>query len=455
MFSLERLELITKKNPLYLKTDIADMKDSNSLVTELAKNYKLNPKTTRVIINPNFAIIYDVNDNIINIGDLLFNTKIEIDEEVDITDKVMMQINIAINQIKKDKEIDISSLDENQRKMYNSSLNLEEKKSINKIINNVLLVDKKNLSNNIKPILKNIKISIKDNQDILLQANKIDTKNNNAFQLSFDIIDNIFKRVEKENIFYKDVTLLQKDDNKKIIYGKQIMDYGNVVIITDGNPYLSLEMILRNIIAGNTIVLVNNGFMYGTNNLIVNIVQSILENYKVSKNLIQLFITDDYKEVLNNYANIDLVVCIGNHELQRLIIRESKNKVITSGYENFDLYIEDTKHLDFLNKIINTGLNVNLYINKDTNLDYDTAIIVSDIDEAIAQINYNGSRYSSAIFTSSNFNASKFIREVKSSIVTVNTSPTIERICDIKQLDLVYEKTIIYPYEFNIEKIVK
>ena len=323
---------------------------------------------------------------------------------------------------------------------------------INKIINNALLVDKKNLFDNIKPILKNIKISIKDNQDILLQANKIDTKNNNAFQLSFDIIDNIFKRVEKENIFYKDVTLLQKDDNKKIIYGKQIMDYGNVVIITDGNPYLSLEMILRNIIAGNTIVLVNNGFMYGTNNLIVNIVQSILENYKVSKNLIQLFITDDYKEVLNNYANIDLVVCIGNHELQRLIIRESKNKVITSGYENFDLYIEDTKHLDFLNKIINTVLNVNLYINKDTNLDYDTAIIVSDIDEAIAQINYNGSRYSSAIFTSSNFNASKFIREVKSSIVTVNTSPTIERICDIKQLDLVYEKTIIYPYEFNLEK---
>ena len=215
---------------------------------------------------------------------------------------------------------------------------------INKIINNVLLVDKKNLSNNIKPILKNIKISIKDNQDILLQANKIDTKNNNAFQLSFDIIDNIFKRVEKENIFYKDVILLQKDDNKKIIYGKQIMDYGNVVIITDGNPYLSLEMILRNIMAGNTIILVNNGFMYGINNLIVNIVQSILENYKVSKNLIQLFINDDYKEVLNNYANIDLVVCIGNHELQRLIIRESKNKVITSGYENFDLYIEDTKY---------------------------------------------------------------------------------------------------------------
>ena len=56
----------------------------------------------------------------------------------------------------------------------------------------------------------------------------------------------------------------------------------------------------------------------------------------------------------------------------------------------------------------------------------------SDVDEAIAQINYNGSRYSSAIFTTSSENASKFIKEVKSKIVTVNTSPTIERIIEDK-----------------------
>ena len=326
-----------------------------------------------------------------------------------------------------------------------------QEKDLSKIIKNALVIDKTDLSKNIRNIFKEIKNAIKNNQDIILQANKIDIKNSNGFLMSFDIIDNIFSNLGKENIYYGDVTLLQKDDDKKIIYGKQIMDYGNVVIIADGNPYTLIEISLRNIVAGNTMILVNDGFMYGTNNLIVDIIQSVLENFNISKNLIQLFITDDYKELLNNYANIDLVVCIGNHELQRLIIRESKNKVITSGYENFDLYIEDTKHLDFLNKIINTGLNVNLYINKDTNLDYDTAIIVSDIDEAIAQINYNGSRYSSAIFTSSSENVSKFIREVKSSIVTVNSSPTIERLLDIKQTDLINEKTVIYPNESNIE----
>ena len=134
-----------------------------------------------------------------------------------------------------------------------------------------------------------------------------------------------------------------------------------------------------------------------------------------------------------------------------MILNKSSNKTIVSGYENFDLYIEDTSHIDFLNKIINTELNIQLYINSDVKLDYSSAIIVNDVDEAIAQINYNGSKYSSAIFTKSTENASKFVKKVKSKIVTINTSPTIERIIDIKQTDLVNEKTIMYPFSFNLD----
>ena len=107
--------------------------------------------------------------------------------------------------------------------------------------------------------------------------------------------------------------------------------------------------------------------------------------------------------------------------------------------------------MDFLNEILNTGLNIQLYINSDTKSDHSSAIIVSDVDEAIAQINYNGSKYSSAIFTTSTQNASKFVKEVKSKIVTINTSPTIERIIDIKQTDLINEKTIIYPFNFKLD----
>lgn len=323
--------------------------------------------------------------------------------------------------------------------------------NINKIISNALQVNKDILSKNIRPIITQIKKALESNKEAIEQANSIDKKNNNGFILDFNIINNIFSNLEKENILYGDVTLSQKDEEKKIIYGTQIMDYGNVVVITDGNPYTIIEMVIRNIMAGNTSIFSNNGFMFGTNQLLVQIIQSVLEQFNISKYLVQIYVSENFDELLSNFANIDLVVCIGNHSLQNMILNKSKNKTIISGYENFDLYIEDTSHIDFLNKILNTRLNIQLYINSDTKIDHSSAIIVNDVDEAIAQINYNGSKYSSAIFTTSTENASKFIKKVKSKIVTVNTSPTIERIIDIKQTDLINEKTIIYPFSFNLD----
>ena len=323
--------------------------------------------------------------------------------------------------------------------------------SINTIISNALIVNKDILSKNIKPIINQIKIALESNKEAIVQANSIDKKNNNGFIIDFNIINNIFSNLENQNILYGDVTLSQKDEEKKIIYGTQIMDYGNVVVITDGNPYTIIEMVIRNIMAGNTTIFSNNGFMFGTNQLLIQIIQSVLEQFNISKYLVQIYVSENFDEVLSNFANIDLVICIGNHSLQNMILNKSKNRTIVSGYENFDLYIEDTSHIDFLNKIVNTGLNIQLYINSDTKLDHSSAIIVNDVDEAIAQINYNGSKYSSAIFTTSTENASKFVKEVKSKIVTINTSPTIERIIDIKQTDLINEKTIIYPFNFKLD----
>ena len=326
-----------------------------------------------------------------------------------------------------------------------------QENNINKIISNALQVNKDILIKNIKSIITQFLKALESNKEAIEQANNIDKKNNNGFILDFNIIKNIFSNLEKEKTIYGDITLSQKDEEKKIVYGTQIMDYGNVIVITDGNPYTIIEMIIRNIMAGNTTIFSNNGFMFGTNQLIIQVLQSVLEQFNISKYLVQIYVSENFDEVLSNFANIDLVICIGNHSLQNMILNKTKNRTIVSGYENFDLYIEDTSHINFLDKIVNTGLNIQLYINSDTKIDNLNAIIVNDVDEAIAQINYNGSKYSSAIFTSSPENASKFVKEVKSKIVTINTSPTIERILDIKQKDLTNEKTIIYPFNFNLD----
>lgn len=318
--------------------------------------------------------------------------------------------------------------------------------NINIIITNALNVDKTLINEKLViDLIKYIKVALEKNKEAILQTNKIDKNNNNGFILEETIINNIFNLIEKETTTYGKVILSQKDNEKQIIYGKQIMDQGIVLVINDGNPYITLELVLRNLLAGNTILVSNAGFMFGTNQLIIQIIQSVLENFNVSKNLVQIFVSEDFDDVLSNYANIDLVVCVGDHHLQRQIIEKSKIQTIISGYENYDLYVEDKTNLEFIKKIINTGTNIQLYIKRDLNIDTKNAIIVEDIDEAIAQINYNGNRYSSSIFTNDTSSASKFIKEVKSSIVVVNTSPTIERIIDIKQENLYKEKTIIYP----------
>src|SRR5574344_852303 len=126
--------------------------------------------------------------------------------------------------------------------------------SINKIISNALLVNKDNLTENIQNLISQIYEAFKNNKDAIVKANEIDRKNNNGFLIDFSIIDNIFSNLKKETMIYGSVTLSQKDDNNNVVYGIQVMDCGNVVVINDGNPYVIIEMIIRNIIAGNTTI---------------------------------------------------------------------------------------------------------------------------------------------------------------------------------------------------------
>lgn len=119
LLSLEKLEIVTKEDSKNLDTSVSDYADSEHLVTEIARNYGLNPETARIIMNPNFAIIYDVNGDRLRVGDLLFNTKIDNgQQQMDIESQVVMQMRLALEQIANDKEIDVSSLDEKQKEMY-------------------------------------------------------------------------------------------------------------------------------------------------------------------------------------------------------------------------------------------------------------------------------------------------------------------------------------------------
>jgi gamma-glutamyl phosphate reductase len=185
--------------------------------------------------------------------------------------------------------------------------------------------------------------------------------------------------------------------------------------------------------------------MYGTNTYIIEITKEILRKNNLNPDMINQFITEDYQSILKNTTSIDLVVCIGNKELQSIVLEQSKTKTLISGHENFEIYIDSLEHIEFLERIMSQGLNITLYAKESLGVINEEIILVLDEDEAISMINNTGSNYSTSVFTDNPAIASKFLQEIKSKQVLVNTSPTIEHFLDIKQSDLYIEKTIIYP----------
>ena len=213
-----------------------------------------------------------------------------------------------------------------------------------------------------------------------------------------------------------------------------------------GNTYCLLELVLKAILTHNSIIITSDSdYMKATNELILILVRRILNAYNIDKNIIQILYTSRIEELLSNNISINKVIALGSRNFQNKIKKISKVEVISKGYNYFDLYIENERNLDFIKKIIKENENIDIYIKRGLKVDFENYIEVEDIDEAIAQINFNTSGYSSSIFTDNKQNASVFLKEIKTNNVSVNSSPLIQEIVDIDINLLLTRKNMFYP----------
>ena len=313
------------------------------------------------------------------------------------------------------------------------------------IINKTKNVSKDKIVKNINYIIDAYIDAINLNKELINRTISIDISENNGMSIDYKTVSNIFRKVKQESIRYGKILTQEKDAKNGLVYAKTIYDKGLVVAITDGNPYLTIELILRNLIAGNSFLLVNNGYMQGTNTFLIEIFKTILEKYDISKDLINTILTENYEEVLKYYSSINLVLAIGDSSLQQKVLSLTKNPIITSSYLHYNIYVEDTKHLDFINKILNTYYDITLYVKEDIKPSFKNAIPVLDVSEAIVLINASGNLYSASIFTSDDTTARNFIKDIHTKKVMVNASPLLESFLDIKEEQLVDIKEIYSP----------
>jgi len=322
--------------------------------------------------------------------------------------------------------------------------------NINLIIQNAINSKKYNNIRKENELISNLKKAIVENYSLFETTNKIDLSNNNGFILDKNTIETIFDR-------YKNAIPLINSKNDSTMTENNLLmsslysNLGIVHVIFDGNTYTMLELIILGILTHNTMIFSSKGYMHGTNGLLLNIAQTILEKEEYQKEMFQHSFIIRPEDFFDSFKTINKTIIIGDSELQNKYSKLCQNVVLISGFNNYDIYIEDLEHVETIKKIISQKLNINLYINAELKVKADNAIFVEDIDEAITQINFNSSGYSSSIFTKNNENASKFIKNINSENVLVNASPTLVQQLDIKQEDLLKEKNVILPniYKFD------
>ena len=136
---------------------------------------------------------------------------------------------------------------------------------------------------------------------------------------------------------------------------------------------------------------------------------------------------------------LDSIIIIGNKEIQEKYSHCCED-CIKSGYGYCEIYIDDLKNEQFIKEIIKESKYVlKIYINNNLKTDI-KGCYVDGCENAIKQINKQGSRFASVIF-SDNINCQKiFLKRCKAKYVFVNADPNIAESSNIQIEDLYYDK---------------
>lgn len=296
-----------------------------------------------------------------------------------------------------------------------------------------------------KLIVKSLFDLLEESKENIKMANEIDVKNNNGFEFDIEMFEILKAKIIEIEDSYRKVIYLRKNTNN-YLEGKQTDKLGTICVAYNGNTYCFLELICKAILTHNAVIFVSEAdYMKGTNELILILVRRILEAYGIDKNLVQIMYTTRLEELLSNSVSINKVIAIGNKDFKQKIQNLSKVEVISKGYNVYDVYIEDDTNISFIEKIVEAEENINIYVKRGIEVPFEEYIEVEDVEEAISMINFNSSGYSSSIFTDNAQNGSKFLNEIKTDYISVNSSPLVKNILDLDINLLLRVKNMIYP----------
>lgn len=229
-----------------------------------------------------------------------------------------------------------------------------------------------------------------ENSNLIIDANKVDIKHSKK-QIKVKEFISIIEKYRK-----KDCVL--KDDERKIVIYK-------------GDPYLTLHICLQAITQRTKVLLLQEGFMVGVNEVLLKIINDALEKYKIFNLIdrVENFSLKNFEKIKNFY---DDVIIIGDTTTYQMLSEE--NKIKFYPYNNIALYC-NSEDLEKLQEAIYIYANEN---------EYEIEIIYEEnLDNVIESINMDEQKSIAVLLTKNDLDKEKFFYEIKNKEIFVNENP--------------------------------
>ena len=288
-------------------------------------------------------------------------------------------------------------------------------------LNNLTDTSKYTLKSNlVKEILKEYKKQM-SKKETFNQAIEIDKKHHPVYITHEKVLEMIdeFIDLDKFNVKYTANTIVD--------------GYGNLAVSNNGDPYITLRLLLMAFRTHNNIVFFSKKY-YAVNTKIVETLNMICEKKGYCKKIamVEFDVIDGVIANLQTFFN--RMIFVGD---KRDYVQMKKKFVIPTiyaGFGNIDIFIESKDFKDLLLDINQyareNGIKINYY--DDTQID-DTLTFINrfELTDCFVLLSKN----TELIY--------KFISEVKAKNIYVNKNPFVDYKLTITEKDLTYQKNII------------
>ncbi len=272
----------------------------------------------------------------------------------------------------------------------------------------------------IMSVLEKFGMLVEKNRNGFEEAIKQD-KRENAQKINFDEIMRIIRS-------YKiDMPLLPFFTSKKIKDG-----FGNIAVIYNGDPYITIKMLISCLRTHNNVVFFTNNFKH-LNDLLIESINLCTRELKYTPRIANLqnnFTKNDFIKMQNCF---NLLVYVGNKRDYQSISKKLNIPSIYRGYGYIDIFIEDKSFKETLLDIDDYAYENGIKINYFTG---------TDIQETIDYINKYNLNDCFAVFTSKSDLAYTFLNSIKAKNIFINSNPFKNYEFELNENQLVYTKNI-------------